>query len=1346
MMLGWNFGLLATNPINSSSRTPNLLSEPRSNGGINWSHIEVLSEPVIGKNFNTGESDSWGGAPSIAVENGKIYVVWDDNNATSGSGSDHDILYRHFDGNIWTDIQVISEPVQGYNRNTGTSYSPTIAVENEKIYVVWWDYSNTNGAGTDDDIFFRCNLTGSSWEPVQVISEPILGQNFDTGWSRYPDIAVENGKIHVVWHARNNTNGAGTDAEIFYRANLTSYRWEPLQVISEPVVGNDINTGDSFSPRIAIENSKIYIVWFDGNDTAGSGVDGDIFFRCNLTGSSWEPVQVISEPVIGQNINNERSDFPSIAVENGKIYVVWEDCSNINGAGGNWEDDIFYTCNLTGSSWEPVQVISEPVFGQNINTGGSTNPEIIVENANIYIVWSDNNDTNNAGTDSDIFYRCNLTNSGWDDVKIISEPVPGQDINTRNSWHPYITVENDIIHVVWEDENNTLGAGTDWDIFYKWKFFVPPSLFLSFPEVKPKVGNTSTEFNFSVVYNQLNNSPPTIVIVKIDDDEYSMLEVDQTDTNYTNGKKYYFKIKNLDIGNHIYDFIAFDENNFTNTRLFSNQFRYFKVVNTIPKILTEDNLTAIEDEYYLVTYVFEDIDIANVDQVCSWEFATNADWLNFNTVTGELYGTPGNEDVGQKWVYIAANDNINISFTNFTLTVININDKPTIITNNVEIAYEDKLYEVDYNATDIDSPIEHQLWSVDTNSNSWLNIDLSSGILMGTPGNDDVGSYWVNVSVEDGNDGRAWSNFTLTVIDTNDAPNIITENITTIYEDELYLVDYEAIDIDDVHTFEWYLTTNASWLIIDPDTGILSGTPTNDDVGFYFVNITVMDVREGNTNQNFTLEVINVNDAPEWIVVPGNIIVNESEKFSFEVNAVDVDVGDTLNFNISSNPKTDITIDPDTGLIEWRANINTLVAPEYTIEVNLSVTDGEESIWTLFKIKVIPNPRSTSKLISPGNNTIVSISKTELKWMGFDEENGSLTYVVYLSNDLSSIFNLLKSRRIIINTTNTSFKPSDLDIGGLYYWTVIPFNGRHPGRCIDGYFRFEVNTPPNILNIPPQKTKVGKQFEYTLKCEDPNDGDLQILNFSLEMPPDGMVIDQSTGMITWTPSDAQIGQHTVEVWVSDGKDIKNITFEIKVTKRRAVSGNMNEYIITSVSLIIILAAMVSFVGGTEIGKYKFLSLIFVPLYNRLHQEKVLDNYTRGQIHGYIKARPGEHYNAIKSALELKNGILAHHLRILEKEEYVISKRDGFYTRFYPKGIKITEPDTLQRNLIHVIDTQPGITQRKIISLLGSSQQVVSYNLVKLSRENILKVEPNGRENKYYINYEAADSYQTQNQL
>ena len=223
---------------------------------------------------------------------------------TIGSENDsnpiRDVGPKRFGGEDlnWSQIEVISEPILSQNNNINGSLNPKIAVEGDKIYVVWADVTDYNGAGSDMDIFYRF-FDGSSWSKIEVISEPVPGKNFNTDISMCPEIAVESGRIYVVWCDGNNTNGAGLDWDIFYRCNLTGSSWEDIQVISEPIVGSNINTVMSFVPKIAIENGKIYVVWCDGNNTNGAGLDWDIFYRCNLTGNNWEDVQVISEPLAG---------------------------------------------------------------------------------------------------------------------------------------------------------------------------------------------------------------------------------------------------------------------------------------------------------------------------------------------------------------------------------------------------------------------------------------------------------------------------------------------------------------------------------------------------------------------------------------------------------------------------------------------------------------------------------------------------------------------------------------------------------------------------------------------------------------------------------------------------------------------------------------------------------------------------------------------------------------------------------------------------------------------------------------------------------------------------------------
>jgi hypothetical protein len=546
LIIGNNFGFIATNPENVMNRG----SGSRSNG-LDWSQVEVISEPLPFQNNNTGFSQS----VSIAAENGKIYVVWQDGSDYKGAGSgDWDVFYRYFDGSSWSEIQVISEPVPGQNFNTGNCYNPDITVENGKVYVVWEDNNDTNGAGNDIDIFFLTNLTGSGWEPVQIISEPLVGQDINIRDSKNPCIKVNNGNIYVVWDDANVTYGAGLDPDIFYRCNLTGTSWEQIQIVSEPVPFQDNNIGGSIVPRMAIDNNDLHLVWMDYNNTYNAGTDTDIFYTNNISGSGWSQVKILSEPVPGQNFDTAHSTSSCIAVDNNKVYVAWHSNNETNGAG--LDQDIFYK-EFDGTSWLDVEIISEPVSGQNFNTGISMIPCIDAKSGNIYVVWADTNNTNGAGTDLDIFYKYKMGGSNWEDVQVISEPVPGKDFNTGgNSGEPKIIEHNDRLHVFWRDNNNTNGAGGDTDIFYKYTY---GSLKLLSPTVTPISGNTSAYFNFTVKYFHKENTTPTQIVVNISGTEHSMIEVDTLDTNYIDGKDYFLNITHLDIGVHTFKCRAFDK-------------------------------------------------------------------------------------------------------------------------------------------------------------------------------------------------------------------------------------------------------------------------------------------------------------------------------------------------------------------------------------------------------------------------------------------------------------------------------------------------------------------------------------------------------------------------------------------------------------------------------------------------------------------------------------------------------------------------------------------------------------------------------------------------------------------
>lgn len=91
------------------------------------------------------------------------------------------------------------------------------------------------------------------------------------------------------------------------------------------------------------------------------------------------------------------------------------------------------------------------------------------------------------------------------------------------------------------------------------------------------------------------------------------------------------------------------------------------------------------------------------------------------------------------------------------------------------------------------------------------------------------------------------------------------------------------------------------------------------------------------------------------------------------------------------------------------------------------------------------------------------------------------------------------------------------------------------------------NHAPTIISTPIAVAIINLLYAYDVNATD-SDGNTLI--YSLTTKPTGMIIDPTTGEISWTPTIAQIGDNEVEVEVSDGKLLDSQAFVIKVKEKR----------------------------------------------------------------------------------------------------------------------------------------------------------------------------------------------------
>jgi len=342
-----------------------------------------------------------------------------------------------------------------------------------------------------------------------------------------------------------------------------------------------------------------------------------------------------------------------------------------------------------------------------------------------------------------------------------------------------------------------------------------------------------------------------------------------------------------------------------------------------PVITTVPGLFIDEDSLYEMEFEADDEDPGDEGSL-AWYWDTNATWLEEMDGSFIIGGTPDNWDVGWYYVEVMVEDPLGLmDIVNYTLTVHNTNDLPNITTTSPDdLVAEDDEYSFTFTATDEDSIHGDEFSWYLNEGPTWLDMDEDTGELSGTPDNWDVDHHTVKVVVEDSAGKRDWFNFSLDVFNINDRPEIITTSPDDeVDEDAEYNFTFAASDDDDIHDDEltWFIEIGPVWLELDPDSGVLNGTPTNDDVGEHPVKVVVEDLDEATYFLEFTIEVINTNDPPEITIT--SPLENDELAGTVYVEGQyrDIDPNDelTLQVSIDGGDWEDIYIGRGSRASEW---------------------------------------------------------------------------------------------------------------------------------------------------------------------------------------------------------------------------------------------------------------------------------------------------------------------------------------------------------------------------------------------------------------------------------------------
>ena len=186
---------------------------------------------------------------------------------------------------------------------------------------------------------------------------------------------------------------------------------------------------------------------------------------------------------------------------------------------------------------------------------------------------------------------------------------------------------------------------------------------------------------------------------------------------------------------------------------------------------------------------------------------------------------------------------------------------------------------------------------------------------------DKQGSYVIQLLVRDTHNATSTATFNLTVNPKPNRPPHITSTPTTtgtVNQSYGYAVNGTDPDANDILTYS--LTQAPSGMGINPSNGLIAWTPNTAQTGNQTVIVKVQDQGGLSDTQTFTITVSNPvppqNQAPFITTTPPQLEPNVGGLYRYDVDAIDLDVGDVLTYSLPKSP-AGMSINPNNGVILW---------------------------------------------------------------------------------------------------------------------------------------------------------------------------------------------------------------------------------------------------------------------------------------------------------------------------------------------------------------------------------------------------------------------------------------------
>jgi hypothetical protein len=462
-----------------------------------------------------------------------------------------------------------------------------------------------------------------------------------------------------------------------------------------------------------------------------------------------------------------------------------------------------------------------------------------------------------------------------------------------------------------------------------------------------------------------------------------------------------------------------------------------------------------------------------------------------------------------------------------TVTITVANAAPTFTSTPVAAVNQNAAYSYTAAATDLDGDT---LTYAAPTLPSWLSFDTTTRALTGTPAQAAVGTHNVTLSVNDGT-VTVQQSFTVTVNDVNDAPVAANDSYTVDEDDELDVnpaggvgandtdadgdnLNFEVVD--DVSDGELDFNDNNGSFEYEPDAGF-NGTDTftyRADDGSALSNLATV-----------TITVTATNDLPAFTSTP-TTSVNEGVAYTYTATATDPD-GDPLTYAAPTRP----------AWLTFNAGTRTLSgtpaqAQVGTHNVTLSVNDGTATVVQSFTITVIA-VNEPPVFTSTAPTTVNEDSPYTYTATATDADGDTLTFTAptrpaWLTFDAGTRTLSGTPTQAQVGTHNVTLAVNDGTVTVQQSFTITVVN---------------VNDAPVFTSSAP--TAVNEDTPYTYQAV-ATDADGNTLTYTAPTRPTWLAFNAGTRTLSGTPTQAQVGAHSVTLAVSDGTVTVQQSFTITV--------------------------------------------------------------------------------------------------------------------------------------------------------------------------------------------------------